>query len=235
LPPYIAFLYFSSFTDMPKLALDGFKFLLVFVAGSIPAAVLASSYYGVALADCDWVHGSAESLLTITNFIIFVGFQNKLNAPPNGLKEFDVIDTRSDKITAAPLLLALLTVGVAAGASTALAGSPEAVDSLAPTIFGLGVHSPFLGGVGDVPAAAVAEFLGVLGAHAEPPNALSVATWLIHVSSLIEWLVVMGLVWKFADATKNETWRGVTWGKRLFRTLIACFPCRLARSDHASN
>ena len=52
---------------------------------------------------------------------------------------------------------------------------------------------------------------------------------IIHISSLIEWLVAMGLIWKYADATSRvsgaiagcddmkasityERWRGVTWG-----------------------
>ena len=46
----------------------------------------------------------------------------------------------------------------------------------------------------------------------EPLNALSLPTWLIHVSSLVEWLAAMGLVWRFASATGNEKWKGVTWG-----------------------
>lgn len=33
-------------------------------------------------------------------------------------------------------------------------------------------------------------------AHAEPSNALSFPTWMVHVSSLIEWLAAMTYVWK---------------------------------------
>merc|ERR1711965_1185953 len=37
---------------------------------SIPAAIVAATAYGVSLADCDWLHGAAESLLTVTNLLV---------------------------------------------------------------------------------------------------------------------------------------------------------------------
>jgi len=48
--------------------------------------------------------------------------------------------------------------------------------------------------------------------HAEPWNALSLPTWAIHVSSLVEWLVAMGLVWQYSYATERPVWRSLTWG-----------------------
>ena len=45
----------------------------------------------------------------------------------------------------------------------------------------------------------------------EPANALSLPTWVIHVSSLLEWLVAMGLVWRLGIASGNRTWQGLTW------------------------
>jgi hypothetical protein len=45
-----------------------------------------------------------------------------------------------------------------------------------------------------------------------PPNALSVPTWGVHVFSLVEWLVAMGLVWSYAGVSKNKSWRLLTWG-----------------------
>jgi hypothetical protein len=50
------------------------------------------------------------------------------------------------------------------------------------------------------------------GLPAGPPNALSVPTWGVHVFSLVEWLVAMGLVWSYADTSKNKGWRALTWG-----------------------
>ncbi|GAX76244.1 hypothetical protein CEUSTIGMA_g3688.t1 [Chlamydomonas eustigma] len=46
----------------------------------------------------------------------------------------------------------------------------------------------------------------------EPSNALSLPTWAIHVSSVVEWVTAMGLVWQYAEATGNERWKGLTWG-----------------------
>ena len=37
--------------------------------------------------------------------------------------------------------------------------------------------------------------------HQEPDNALSLPTWIIHISSVIEWAIAMALVWKYADVT----------------------------------
>lgn len=43
-------------------------------------------------------------------------------------------------------------------------------------------------------------------------NALSIATWIIHISSLVEFLVAMGFAWRWATVTGNKTWKGLTWG-----------------------
>ena len=47
-----------------------FYFLLVFVFGTIPAGLYAKQHYNSILANVDYLHGSAESLLTITNLLI---------------------------------------------------------------------------------------------------------------------------------------------------------------------
>ncbi|GLI70041.1 hypothetical protein VaNZ11_014780, partial [Volvox africanus] len=48
--------------------------------------------------------------------------------------------------------------------------------------------------------------------HAEPGNALSLPTWAIHVSSVLEWVTAMGLMWKYAEASGNPRWKGMAWG-----------------------
>ena len=48
--------------------------------------------------------------------------------------------------------------------------------------------------------------------HAEPANALSLPTWAVHTSSVIEWILAMGLMYQYADATGNPAWRGMAWG-----------------------
>lgn len=48
----------------------GFYFLLVFVGATIPAGIYCKTVYGTSLANVDWIHGSAESLLTVTNLLL---------------------------------------------------------------------------------------------------------------------------------------------------------------------
>ncbi|MDF5725035.1 MAG: DUF3593 domain-containing protein [Rhizonema sp. PD37] len=73
--PYIGFLwYISRSSQMPRLALYGFYGTLVFVAVTIPAGIYAQVHYGEQLANIDWLHGGAESFLTISNILIVLGF-----------------------------------------------------------------------------------------------------------------------------------------------------------------
>jgi hypothetical protein len=60
---------------MPRLALIGFYMTLVFVAVTIPAGIYAKVAYGEALANVDWLHGSAEFFLTLSNILIVLGFR----------------------------------------------------------------------------------------------------------------------------------------------------------------
>ena len=47
--------------------------------------------------------------------------------------------------------------------------------------------------------------------HKEPLNALSLPTWIIHTSSLLEWLAAMQLIWDHAKVSNNPRWKGLTW------------------------
>merc|ERR1719343_1247018 len=64
--PYLAFMYFLSFraNRIPAIANFGFQFVLIFVASTIPAGIIAKSIYETSLANVDWLHGWAELLLT---------------------------------------------------------------------------------------------------------------------------------------------------------------------------
>ncbi|WP_204140304.1 DUF3593 domain-containing protein [Halomicronema sp. CCY15110] len=74
--PYLGFLYFVTRSGQtPRLALVGFYFLLVFVVVTIPAGLYAQQVYGAELANIDWLHGSAESFLTISNILVVLGFR----------------------------------------------------------------------------------------------------------------------------------------------------------------
>ncbi|KAJ6415060.1 hypothetical protein OIU84_003956 [Salix udensis] len=83
--PYIGFLYYiTKSKSAPKLTLFGFYFLLAFVGATIPAGIYAKVNYGTSLSNVDWLHGGAESLLTLTNLFIVLGLRQALrneNAP----------------------------------------------------------------------------------------------------------------------------------------------------------
>jgi hypothetical protein len=55
-------------------------------------------------------------------------------------------------------------------------------------------------------------------------NALSIPTWVIHVSSVLEWIVAIHLVWRYADATGYKAWRSLSWGMlpSLISAMCAC-------------
>ena len=74
--PYLGFLWFLTRSRRtPRLALIGFYLTLVFVAVTIPAGIYARSRYGDALANVDWLHGSAEFFLTLSNIFVVLGFR----------------------------------------------------------------------------------------------------------------------------------------------------------------
>ena len=77
--PYLGFLWFLTRSGkIPRLALIGFYVLLVFVAVTIPAGIYARVHYGESLANVDWLHGSAELFLTISNILVVLGFQQAI-------------------------------------------------------------------------------------------------------------------------------------------------------------
>lgn len=80
--PYLGFLYhLTKSKTSPKLTLFGFYFLLIFVAATIPAGIYAKLKYGTSLANVDWLHGGAESMLTLTNLFIVLGLRRAMREP----------------------------------------------------------------------------------------------------------------------------------------------------------
>lgn len=197
--PYLVFLYFLSRpeTACPKGVTVGFAALLVFVFLTIPGAIAAKILFGSSLANCDWIHGSAESLLTITNLVTVVAFRQVL-----AVKERNTDGQLPASATSyAPmtwLTAGLILVAVAT--------------AVVPAYSGATVHTPYLGGFLDLSPEASHFMQTTLGAQQEPENALSIATWIIHISSLVEFLVAMGFCWKWADVVDNPKWKGLTWG-----------------------
>ncbi|MDJ0577386.1 MAG: DUF3593 domain-containing protein [Xenococcaceae cyanobacterium MO_234.B1] len=77
--PYLGFLWFITRSgETPRLALIGFYVLLVFVAVTIPAGIYAKVHYGEMLANVDWLHGSAEFFLTLSNILVVLGFRQAI-------------------------------------------------------------------------------------------------------------------------------------------------------------
>ncbi|KAJ8768541.1 hypothetical protein K2173_022647 [Erythroxylum novogranatense] len=85
--PYLGFLYFiTKSKSAPKLTLFGFYFLLAFVGATIPAGIYAKVHYGTSLSNVDWLHGGAESLLTLTNLFVVLGLRQGLRTKTDAEK-----------------------------------------------------------------------------------------------------------------------------------------------------
>jgi hypothetical protein len=154
--PYLAFLYFLNVeeNECPKGVIVGFATCLLFVFLTIPAAIAAQLLYGVSLADSDWLHGSAESLLTVTNLVTVVAFRQALNSKETK-SPMPASATSWAPMTWLVAGLTILAVGTAA----------------VPALSGASVHTPYLAGFMDLPFS-----LESIGANPEPENALTVAT-----------------------------------------------------------
>jgi hypothetical protein len=60
---------------------------LVFVAVTIPAGIYAQTAYGKTLANVDWLHGSAEFFLTLSNILVVLGFRQAIIETRQASKE----------------------------------------------------------------------------------------------------------------------------------------------------
>ncbi|KAI3438136.1 hypothetical protein D9Q98_000577 [Chlorella vulgaris] len=104
--PYIGFLYhLHRSKQAPPLTLFGFYFLLAFVFATIPAGIYAKQVYGLALANVDWLHGSAEFLLTLTNLFIVLGLRDAIRKAEaaNAAKEAAAASSSSAEVEKQPV------------------------------------------------------------------------------------------------------------------------------------
>nr|DAD36316.1 TPA_asm: hypothetical protein HUJ06_006957 [Nelumbo nucifera] len=93
--PYIGFLYFiTKSKSAPKLTLFGFYFLLAFVGATIPAGIYAKVHYGTSLSNVDWLHGGAESLLTLSNLFIVLGLRQALSKTKDAKENMPMVTSR---------------------------------------------------------------------------------------------------------------------------------------------
>ena len=73
--PYLAFLYWAQKSfSIPKTSLWGFRLTLLFVLITIIFSIIANIYYGLELTDVDYLHGSAEAFLALSDAFIVFGF-----------------------------------------------------------------------------------------------------------------------------------------------------------------
>jgi len=149
------------------------------------------------LADSDWLHGSAESLLTVTNLVTVVAFRQGLSYKEQEQSGNTDVQIPESVLSYDPMVKLV-------GGLTFLAF----LTALFPAISGATVHTPYLAGFMDIPASS----LPWTSTHPEPENALTIACWIIHVTSLVEFLVAMGFCWRWADLSGNPKWKGLTWG-----------------------
>jgi len=78
--PYSIFLfYLFKIKSVNKLVKTGFSLTVFFVFITIVMSIFALNYYDKSLVEIDYLHGSAEFFLTLSDFIILLGFIKMLN------------------------------------------------------------------------------------------------------------------------------------------------------------
>ena len=193
--PYLGFLYYLSrpTLSVPRGVVVGFASLLSFVFLTIPCAICAKQFYGLSLADVDWLHGSAESLLTLTNLVTVVAFRQWVRKE-EGKEESVGRSLETLNLNEGSNAVLACAIG------TGLALIPPAV---IPAIGGnLNAHSPYISGLLDFPS----SLLSSLSLYDPPDNGLSILTWTIHLMSLIEFLSIMGFIYDRGTITRNRGW-----------------------------
>ena len=79
--PYAIFLfYLYKIKSVNKLVKTGFSFTVLFVFITIVVSIYTLNYYDKTLVEVDFLHGLAESFLTLSDFVILLGFIKILNS-----------------------------------------------------------------------------------------------------------------------------------------------------------
>ena len=79
--PYAIFLfYIYKINSLNKLVKTGFSLTVLFVFITILASIFTLNYYDKTLVEIDFLHGFAESFLTLSDFVILFGFIKMLNS-----------------------------------------------------------------------------------------------------------------------------------------------------------
>ena len=78
--PYAIFLfYLYKIKSVNKLVKTGFSLTVLFVFITIVVSIYTLNYYDKTLVEVDFLHGLAESFLTLSDFVILLGFISMLN------------------------------------------------------------------------------------------------------------------------------------------------------------
>ncbi len=79
--PYSIFLfYLYKIKTLNKIVKTGFSLTIVFVFITIVISIFSLNYYDKTLVEVDILHGSAEFFLTLSDFVILLGFIKVLNS-----------------------------------------------------------------------------------------------------------------------------------------------------------
>jgi len=78
--PYAIFLfYLYKIKTVNKLVKTGYSLTVLFVFITIVVSIYTLNYYDKTLVEVDFLHGLAESFLTLSDFVILMGFLKILN------------------------------------------------------------------------------------------------------------------------------------------------------------
>ena len=78
--PYSIFLYYLyKIKSVNKFVKTGFSLTVLFVLITILVSIFTLNYYNKTLVEVDFLHGLAESFLTLSDFVILFGFVRILN------------------------------------------------------------------------------------------------------------------------------------------------------------
>ena len=79
--PYAIFLfYLYKIKTVNSFVKTGFSLTVLFVLITILVSIFTLNYYNKALVEVDFLHGLAESFLTLSDFVILFGFIRLLNS-----------------------------------------------------------------------------------------------------------------------------------------------------------
>ena len=78
--PYAIFLYYLyKIKSLNKFVKAGYSLTVLFVFITIIVSIFTINYYDKTLVEVDFLHGLAESFLTLSDFVILFGFIRMLN------------------------------------------------------------------------------------------------------------------------------------------------------------